>query len=491
VTSGPTQPSSPLPWGGEDDAADVAAWTLVILWSLAEPWRVGESVSVLGPAVLGRGPSTPDDAAPRLAFGPARPGRPTEGAPLEGERISRIQLRVLPEATGLEIRSLGRCTLSIGGRETTSARAVEGDVLSLRNALLLLVTRRASGSLPDAGDGSFPFGNADPDGIVGESAAAWSLRASLRFAARAGGHVLVTGESGTGKELAARSLHRRSSRARGPFVARNASTFPEALMDAEVFGSAKNYPQSGMPERPGLVGEASGGTLFFDEIGELPATLQAHLLRVLDRDGEYQRLGEATVRRADVRIVGATNRDPAALKHDLLARFPLRVEVPSLNARREDVPLLVPHLLRAAMQRDPALERFFEETGGRLHPRIDPLLTEALTRHVYRLHARELERLLWIALATSGDRFLRLTPQVVEALGDATEDVPRAATTSVDAAATSGEASAALDESAIREALRASNGSVTAAARALGLKNRFVLYRTMKKLGIEPPEGGD
>jgi DNA-binding NtrC family response regulator len=165
--------------------------------------------------------------------------------------------------------------------------------------------------------------------------------------------------------------------------------------------------------------------------------------------------------------------------------------VPSLNARREDVPLLVPHLLRAAMQRDPALERFFEETGGRLHPRIDPLLTEALTRHVYRLHARELERLLWIALATSGDRFLRLTPQVVEALGDATEDVPRAATTSVDAAATSGEASAALDESAIREALRASNGSVTAAARALGLKNRFVLYRTMKKLGIEPPEGGD
>ncbi len=130
-------------------------------------------------------------------------------------------------------------------------------------------------------------------------------------------------------------------------------------MDAELFGHAKNYPNQGSPERRGLVGEADGGTLFLDEFAELPASLQAHLLRVLD-DGEYHRLGDARARRADLRLIAATNRPEQSLKHDVLARLKARIAVPDFDARREDIPLLVAHLLRRQAAGAPALlERFF------------------------------------------------------------------------------------------------------------------------------------
>src|SRR5262249_66785 len=159
---------------------------------------------------------------------------------------------------------------------------------------------------------------------------AWALRDTVAFAARAEGHVLVRGESGSGKELCATAIHRLSTRGERALVARNAATFPAGLVDAELFGNAKNHPNPGTAEREGegLVGEGDGGTLFLDEIGELPAALQAHLLRVLDRNGEYQRLGESRVRRADLRVVAATNRGVAELKHDFAARFTLAVEIP-------------------------------------------------------------------------------------------------------------------------------------------------------------------
>src|SRR5262249_8174942 len=144
-----------------------------------------------------------------------------------------------------------------------------------------------------------PFGMGDRFGIVGESAAAWHLRAAIAFVAAQSAHVLITGASGTGKELVARAIHAASERAARPMVARSAGTFPETLVDAELFGSARGYPNAGMPERTGLFGEADGSTLFFDEIGEVPESLQSHLLRVLD-SGEYHRLGESRQRRVEV-----------------------------------------------------------------------------------------------------------------------------------------------------------------------------------------------
>src|SRR5262249_14365097 len=177
-------------------------------------------------------------------------------------------------------------------------------------------------------------------------------------------NVLIHGPSGTGKELAARAVHALSRRAKRPLVARNAATLPPGLVDAELFGNVKNYPNPGTPERPGLIAQADGGTLFLDEIGELPWDLQAHLLRVLDAGGESHRLGEATARRASIRLVAATNRAPGELKHDLLARLTLRLVMPELAARPEDIPLLVRHLLRRAAEQSPDIGRRFLSPDG-------------------------------------------------------------------------------------------------------------------------------
>src|SRR6185436_8690780 len=123
---------------------------------------------------------------------------------------------------------------------------------------------------------SMPFGTADPHGMVGESPVAWEFRRQIAFVAPRPDHVLIVGESGTGKELAARAVHALSPRNASAFVARNAATFPEGLVDAELFGHAKNYPNAGMPERPGLIAGAASATLFLDEIAELSPTLQTH-----------------------------------------------------------------------------------------------------------------------------------------------------------------------------------------------------------------------
>ena len=181
-------------------------------------------------------------------------------------------------------------------------------------------------------------------------------------------------------------------------MARNAATLPPGLVDAELFGNARNYPNPGAPERPGLIGQADGGTLFLDEIGEASHEVQAHLLRVLDA-GEYHRLGEATARRADLRLIAATNRADSELKHDLCARLPLRVKVPDLDERREDIPLLCGHLLRHARQANPEIgARFFSRLTT---PRLDPALVDHLVRRPYTTHVRELDAILWRAMTAS------------------------------------------------------------------------------------------
>ena len=344
--------------------------------------------------------------------------------------------------------------------------------------MVLLVVKRPKAFTPlnhYPDDRSFAFGEPDPDGLVGESHAAWQLRDALAFAARSQQHALLLGATGAGKELAAHAVHALSPRAGMSFVARNAATLPESLVDAELFGTVKDYPNVGAPLRPGIIAEADGGTLFLDEIGELPTALQAHLLRVLDRDGEYQRLGDAQVRRSDLRLVAATNRDIEELKRDFAARLKMRVKVPGIAERIEDIPLLVNHLLRGFAVTDSDLStRFFEKhNGGKtLVPRLAPELVEALLRHTYLEHTRELERALLIALSTSGDKYIALTPDVSDALSrNVPDETPK------------------LDRGSIEAALAQASGSVTQAARQLGLKNRFVLYRLMKKHGVPRPQG--
>jgi DNA-binding NtrC family response regulator len=445
---------------------------LVIVWSLEEPERVGEAATLVGGALLGRGEPDAGDAGPRLSFRPTRSSADA-GRWLEASRLSRQQLRFSDvSAEQAIVESIGRCPLSVNGSPVTRATVKVGDAISLRNAMVLLVTRRAPSSEPARhASAEFPFGDADAYGFVGESAALWGLRDSLAFAGRSHEHVLLLGESGSGKELSARAIHAQSSRRQRAMVSRNAVTLPEALVDAELFGNAKNYPNPGMVERPGLLGEAHASTLFLDEIGELSPTAQAHLLRVMDQ-GDYQRLGDATQRRADFRLIAATNREPSALKHDFAARFPLRVRLPGLNERVEDVPLLIRRILLNLCESTPALvERFFERRHDRIaEPRLEPELIEWLLRHRYTTHVRELERLLWIAISTSQDDFIAATPEFLREVAPGVEvEAPEP------------------DRAAIENALTNARGNVTKAARLLGLRNRYVLYRLMKKVGVADP----
>ena len=464
---------------------------LVIAWSLAEPGRIGETAAIARPTMLGRGEPEHLQDTSLARFVRWRPHASAATPPLGDSRISRAQLLLRPRSDGsLGLENVGRCKLFVNGEETSVAAVRPGDTITLRNALVLLVARREGHMAPrgDAAPPSFAFAGPDHHGIVGESAAAWRLRAELAFAAATDHHVLLRGASGVGKELAARALHALSSRAGRPMVARNAATLPEGLVDAELFGTARNYPNVGSPERAGLIGEADGSFLFLDEIGELSPTLQAHLLRVLDRGGEYQRLGESRPRRSDLRLIGATNRDLAALKHDFAARFTSRIELPGLEARREDIPLLLRTILRRAAAQSPAFaERFFLPAGpdGEREPRVDPWLVEGLLRHRFTHHTRELERLVWRAIATSTADFVGLTPEVRAELKLSD---PVAATAAAAEPAEPVDAVVSHDapgREQIVAALAAASGRAVIAAEKLGLRNRYVLYRLMKKFGIQ------
>lgn len=401
---------------GRRSAEEATVLALALIWSLAEPERVGEVLCLLGgadvPCTIGRATEPGEDGALPLTLQQLRPYSRVDTGPLRDARVSRWHLRVRSVGPDeLLVERLSRGLLSINGHEVERALAGPGDVIEAVGRFALLVTcRPRSWPRVEAWSARFPFGAADADGLVGESPAAWELRRQVAALAPRDKHVLVHGPSGAGKELVVRALHAGSARADAALVARNAATIPDELIDAELFGNLPNYPNPGMPDRPGLLGEAHGGALLLDELGELPHTLQAHLLRVMD-SGEYQRLGESQRRVSDARIFGATNRDISELKHDLLARFIHQVGVPGLDERPEDVALLVPHTLEQISREHPDLRaRLF--VGDR--PQLTAALVRALVQRSYTGHVRELVALLWRAITTSAGSAVELPPDIVE-----------------------------------------------------------------------------
>ena len=448
--------------------------TLVVAWCPHDPGRVGE-VTVLPPSeprVLGRG-----EHERRARFFRVRPGPLDPTGPFASPTLSRVQAEVRLETDTIVARRLGRGTMRINGESCEEGVLRPGDTLGFGQSLLLLYVRRPA-VLPVFRhfDRAFAgaFGASDALGWVGESPAAWALREQIAFAAKSNAHVLVTGASGTGKELVARALRGLSGRPDSPFVARNAATMPAGLIDAELFGNAKDYPNPGMAERAGIIGDVHQGFLFLDEIGEMPIELQAHLLRVLDSNGEYQRLGESVTRRSKFRVIAATNRNPSALKHDLLARLTLRIHVPALAERREDIPSLIHHLVDRAAKKSPEVaERFLtRRADGVAAARVDARLVEALVRSDFALNIRELEGRLWRAMADSdGDTLVQRATASLATAATETRAPKRSRNPSPGA-------------SAIQAALARSGGSVSLAAQELKLSDRHALYRRMKKLGI-------
>lgn len=398
---------------------------LVLLWSREEPARVGEVVFFAadeeGPWMLGRG-EPEDDPRLRATFVRQRPGRSEPQPPLTCPWLSRTQLVIARVAPGtLLVENVGRCPLRIRGADVAEGRVEAGDLVELRGEMLFLCLRRPLRMrvIPGHTVQSHPFGLPDALGLVGESPASWALRSGIAVAARTDDHVLVLGASGSGKELVAQAIHALSPAGKKAMVSRNAATIPTGIVAAELFGNLKGYPNPGTPERPGLVGAAHGSTLFLDEIADLPIDAQTGLLRVLDQ-GEYQRLGDETVRRSKVRFVGATNRPTSQLRDDVRRRFKRTIEVPGLNDRREDIPQLVTHLLRhRAATSDPGLAgRFFERRGELSFPRVTPDLVAALVAHDYATNVRELEALLIVAVDGSRGDYVELTDDLRSKLGE-------------------------------------------------------------------------
>ena len=190
--------------------------------------------------------------------------------------------------------------------------------------------------------------------IIGEAPAMQEVFRAIGRLARSHITVLINGESGTGKELVAKALHRHSPRAKNPFIALNMAAIPKDLMESELFGHEKGAFTGAQVRRAGRFEQANGGTLFLDEIGDMPAELQTRLLRVL-ADGEFYPVGAHLAVKVDVRIIAATHQDLETLvdqgrfREDLFHRLNvIRIHIPALRERKQDIPLLLRHFLHQA-----------------------------------------------------------------------------------------------------------------------------------------------
>ncbi|MCD6489118.1 MAG: sigma 54-interacting transcriptional regulator [Thermodesulfobacterium sp.] len=297
------------------------------------------------------------------------------------------------------------------------------------------------------------------------------FRTALK-AAKTKATILLTGESGTGKELIAKAIHFESNRSKGPFIAINCAAIPENLLEAELFGYEKGSFTGALISKPGKFELTNGGTIFLDEIGDLPLHLQAKLLRVI-QDKTFERIGGTKSIKVDIRIIAATNKDleemvkDGSFREDLYFRLNvIPIYLPPLRERKEDIPLLIDHFLK----------KFNKEYGKNISITKDVM--ERLVNYSWPGNVRELENTIErLIILAEGDRItLNDLPFYIKQADDTK-------ITYVKLKETLPFQLELIEKQAIKEALKACNNNQTKAAKMLGLTKRQINYK-IKKYGL-------
>jgi DNA-binding NtrC family response regulator len=341
--------------------------------------------------------------------------------------------------------------------------------VALERALEARALRREVAYLRQA-DGTAP---GQRDGFVGQSAAWRAVLEQVRAAAASDATVLLCGESGTGKDVLARLVHRGSPRARGAYVRVNCAAVPLEMWESEFFGHRRGAFTGASGDREGRFVLANRGTLFMDEVGAMPLAAQAKMLRVL-QDGEFDRLGDDQPTRVDVRLVAATNSDLDAevragrFRQDLFYRLNvLRIDVPPLRERPDDIPLLVGHFLAEIASR-----------LGRPAPAVEPDTLAVLSAYPWPGNVRELRNVVERAVILGPTD--RLTVLDMAPAASSGPDAPAA-----EEALSLRHALERREREILVEALKRSAGVRKEAARLLGIDQRNLGYY-VRKHGIDP-----
>jgi len=318
------------------------------------------------------------------------------------------------------------------------------------------------------------------DTLLGDSAIMQSIRSTIAKLARSQAPVYISGESGTGKELVARLVHAKGPRNDKAFVPVNCGAIPSELMESEFFGHKKGSFTGAVSDKEGLFQAADSGTLFLDEVAELPLHMQVKLLRII-QEKAVRPVGEQKEVPVDVRILSATHKDLAKLvesgdfRQDLYYRINvIELKVPSLRQRREDIPQLAEYILNKLTQ---------DQSAGR--PLLGHAALEALQRYAFPGNVRELENILERALTLSDGKEIQ-----PEELALPSADVAEPQTQAFDQPPPPQEGVSLedyledIERQAILTALEQTHNNKTAAAKFLGITFRAMRYR-LKKLGLE------
>ncbi len=309
------------------------------------------------------------------------------------------------------------------------------------------------------------------DNIIGRSPNMQEIFQTILRVAPSRATVLLCGESGVGKDLIARAIHYHSPRRDKPFVKINCTAIPENLMESELFGYEKGAFTGANLTKPGKFEQADTGTVFLDEIGDVPAAIQVKLLRIL-QEREFERLGSNKVRQIDVRILAATNVDLRAaleegrFREDLYYRLNvLPLNIPSLRERKEDIPFLAQHFA----------DRFGRQERGEPGQISDDAMSKLLGYH-WPGNVRELENVI--------ERSLLLAPSATLRAADIKLDQSSKPKPAVSDFLPEGVTLEEHEQSIIREALRRANGNKSQAARLLGLTRNALRYR-LDQMGVD------